>query len=121
MKKSLSWFSRERQKQKARSGEGGIGIIVKKSIGKSKVIKVSKLYEIMWIEVIREEEKIYLAAVYMSPESSARGIDSSLQFAELETDIIKFSKEGQVIVMGDFNARIGNQESSVIRNGKRVF
>ena len=26
------WFSRERQKQKARSGEGGVGVIAKRSL-----------------------------------------------------------------------------------------
>lgn len=99
------WFSRERTKQRSNHGEGGIGVLVKKSIGKVQVVKRSKNYEMMWIEITRHEERIYIAVVYMSPEGSARSVDSNLQFAELEVDINNYTKQGQVIVMGDFNGR----------------
>src|SRR3954470_23776029 len=59
------WFSRERNNQKARSGEGGIGMLIKKKLGKAQIVKGSKLYESMWIEIETNSCKIYLAAVYM--------------------------------------------------------
>ena len=33
--------------------------------------------------------------------------------AELESDILKFTSEGHIIIMGDFNSRIGEIESCV--------
>ncbi len=115
------WFSRERERQKAPSGEGGVGFLVKRSIGAVKVVHTSKMYEMLWIEIERECNKIYIGAVYMSPEGSPRAIDSSAQLAELEAKITYFRTQGTVIVMGDFNARIGRQDSSFTRNGRRIF
>jgi hypothetical protein len=115
------WYSRERRKQKASSGEGGIGIVLKKKVGKIQVVKVSKEYEMLWLEITRGKYKFYVAAIYMSPENSRRASDSLQQLAELEVDIMNFSQKGQVIMMGDFNARIGIQDSSIIKEGKRIF
>ena len=117
------WYSRERKEQKRRNGEGGVGILIKKNVGKSQIIKSSKKFDTLWIKVEREDSKLlfFIAAVYISPEGSARGKEGIEQLAELEVDIMEFSKQGYVIIMGDFNARIGNLESSYVRNRKRAF
>ena len=95
-----AWFSRERQKQKAMSGEGGVGVLVKQSVGEVIVVDRSKDFDMMWIEISRPTCKIYLAAVYISPEGSPRASDSSIQLAELEAKILHFKTKGQVIVLG---------------------
>ena len=121
-KNKYQWFSRERKKQKARSGEGGVGILVKRELGEAKLIKISKEYEMMWVEIQNGSEKLYVSAVYINPAGSPRAVDSTQQLAELEADILEFNKKGEVIVMGDFNARIGNLESSISKKGeRRVF
>ena len=121
-KNKYQWFSRERKKQKARSGEGGVGILVKKKLGETKLVKISKEYEMMWIEIHNGSEKLYISAVYINPAGSPRVVDSTQQLAELEADVLEFSKKREVIVMGDFNARIGILESSIIKKGeRRVF
>ena len=119
--RQYQWFSRERQKQKARSGEGGVGVLVKRNIGEVSVVDRSKEFDMMWIEIDRPSCKMYIAVVYISPEGSPRANDSSMQLAELEAKILHFKTKGQVIVLGDFNARIGMLESSCIRDGRRIF
>ena len=117
------WYSRERKEQKRRNGEGEVGILIKKNIGKTQIIKSSKKFDTLWIKLERKDSKLtfFIAAVYISPEGSARGREGIEQLAELEVDVMEFSKQGYVIAMGDFNARIGNLESSYIRNRKRAF
>ena len=115
--KRYSWFSRERKHQKSHSGDGGVGILVKKNVGEITIVKTSKEYDTMWIEINRQGERLFFA-VYMLPEGSSRDNDSKAQLLELEADILVFRKQGKVVILGDFNARIGQQESRIIRDGK---
>lgn len=49
--KKYEWVSREREKQKTDSGEGGVGILVNRELGKIEVVKVSKRFETIWIKI----------------------------------------------------------------------
>lgn len=62
------WYSRERKEQKRRNGEGGVGILIKKNVGKTQIIKSSKKFDTMWIKLEREDSKLtfFIAAVYIS-------------------------------------------------------
>lgn len=115
------WISRERQNQKARNGEGGVGIIIKRSLGKISLVRVSKRYDMIWVEIDRNGMCLYIAAVYISPSRAPRGYYSTEMLAELEVDILHFKSKGQVMVMGDFNARIGTEDTSFTHNGHRIF
>jgi hypothetical protein len=67
----------------------------------------------IWLEVKCPNVIMYVAAIYFCPEGSRKITDSRAPFLELEADIIQFSEKGQVICLGDFNARIGTQNSIV--------
>ena len=54
----------------------------------------------MWVELKRGEELVFIAAVYMCPEGSTRDNDSANQLLALEADIVHFRKQGRVILMG---------------------
>lgn len=109
---------KRKEDQKSYSGEGGIGFLVNKRVGRIEEVRVSKKNEILWIKVTSKED-LFLAVVYMTPEGSTRDSDSQQLLLELEKDILEFSKLGRVIVMGDFNTRIGNVESSILKNDVR--
>ena len=81
-------------------------------------MKSSQLYDILWIKVTLGEEFLFLGIVYMSPIDTTRDVDSEQQLLELEDDMMTFKKEGKVMVMGDFNRRIGNMGSQIIRKGQ---
>ena len=91
-KEKYVWFSRERQKQKARNGEGGVGVIVKRSLGKCTVVRVSKRHDILWLELDKNSLCVYIAAVYISPYRSPRGYYDSTSM-ELEVDILHFKQK----------------------------
>lgn len=112
------WIGRERKNQKSCSGDGGIGFLINKRIGKVEEVRQSKNNEILWIKITGKTE-LYLAVIYMTPEGSSRENDSLQTLLELENDILEFSKLARVVVMGDFNARIGNLESTVLVRGER--
>jgi endonuclease/exonuclease/phosphatase family metal-dependent hydrolase len=110
------WFSRERTEQKSKSGDGGVGILIKRDLGAVSVARASKDYDTLWVELEKNDSRLYLAAVYIGPEGSSRDNDGERQLLDLEADIAHFRKKGKVILLGDFNARIGQKESRVIRN-----
>ena len=56
--------------------------------------------------------------MYISPYGTTRDVDTTQQLMELEKDILMFQKKGKVMVMGDFNHRIGNIESRILRDGE---
>ena len=61
---------------------------------------------------------MFLCIVYISPYGTPRDVDTTQQLIELEKDILMFQRKGRVMVMGDFNHRIGNIESRILRNGQ---
>jgi len=68
-----------------------------------KIAKESKSENLLWIE-IGLESKWFVAIVYI-PRDSGDQNDQTL--AELQRDILVFGSKGRAIVMGDFNARVG--------------
>lgn len=71
--KNYKWLGRDRKKQKAKGGEGGVGILMRKGAGEAKLVKVSEKYDILWVEIKCEAEIFLIAGVYLSPEYRVRG------------------------------------------------
>ena len=67
------WLSRERKKQKSDGGEGGVGILVRKSLGRVSRAKTSETFDILWVQVELGREVFFIAAVYLPPQSIPRG------------------------------------------------
>ena len=54
----------------------------------------------------RGREALYICCVYMPTDStSVRVSDSS--YEKLKEDVLSFKKKGRVVLLGDFNARVG--------------
>ena len=113
----FDWFGRERADQKSSSGSGGIGILIRKGIGEVSLIKMYDQFEGMWIKCICGDITLFVCGVYIPPDGSPMLKDFAQCLEILEGDCIKFRKDGKVIVMGDFNARIGRNESLIQGNG----
>ena len=118
--KIFTWFGRDRRHQRSRGGEGGVGILFRNRFGKAVVAKVSRGYDIIWIKVGLGVETVYVGAAYMSPGSSPRETDKVAFLHELEADVVRFSSLGKVVVMGDFNSRIGDLPSAIFKNGNQI-
>ena len=114
------WLSRERKKQKSDGGEGGVGILVRKSLGRVSRAKTSETFDILWVQVELGREVFFIAAVYLPPVNSSRKVEREVFLRELEKDIYEFSLKGRVMVLGDLNHRIGNTPSVVYHRGHEV-
>ena len=111
------WFGRERKIRKRASG--GVGILCRKSIGNFSLVKISSKYEYLWIKLDRNQDMYYICGVYIPPSKSKRELAPDV-LLELEIDIRNYRKLGKVVLMGDFNCRIGGKES-VIAAGSKQF
>ena len=94
-------------------GRAGIACIYHESLDNSiKVCKYDDYKRYIWIEVTLGKEKLYIVACYIPHKDSNYysrfGLDCDDPFTELCHDILSFEKLGKVLIMGDFNARVGN-------------
>lgn len=118
----FQWFGKEREEKK-RYSRGGIGILVRKGSSQASLVKVYESFEGMWVKVVYGSDTFFVCAVYCPPAGEGEMHDFPPHvLLSLETDCIKFRQVGKVILMGDFNARIGNQFSIIQgRGGPYVF
>ncbi len=102
------WFGLDQADQKGRSGVGGVGILIRKSVGSVSLVKVYKQCQGLWIKLVREKDIYFICGVYIQPCGSKLVIEYDRILFLLEADILEYRKWGKVIIMGDFNARIGS-------------
>ena len=107
-------FSKCRSKNPSRL-RGGVSILIKSSIRKGVKIFDSSGTDIIWLRLCKEyfnfEKDMYICALYISPSNSTylQRTDKDV-FNTLENDIIKFSRKGTIMLLGDLNAHISNAD-----------
>lgn len=109
------WFSICRQETKSSGGvkgSGGIACLVRDTLrDRVSVVAADEHARFMWIRArvrVSPPRDIYIAVCYFPPASSPFAIHNKADgdpFTDLYTDITKYSTDGEVILMGDFNAR----------------
>ena len=106
-----AWIGKKREGQKPKSrGAGGVGFLVKDYLCDIvEVIDDTKFDESIWIRVPGERGKrdMFVGNIYMPPESKSRVSDIQRRFGEIAEDVQKYKKQGEVMLVGDFNARVG--------------
>lgn len=112
-KEEFVWYGKDRVTN-IKGGIGGVGILIRKGVGITREVKRSKTSDVIWVEIKMGEEVLLVAGVYWSP-----GEDLVESIQELEEDIGRFKEQGKVVVMGDFNCRIG-ELPTVYSVGSRV-
>ena len=105
-------FSLVRQKtKKVGRNSGGITIFCKDSIrGGIKVIKSSEGF--VWLKLYANffdfEENVFLCGAYIPPENSKNEVSQKTDYFEaLAVSVTKYSEQGNIMIMGDLNARTG--------------
>ena len=105
-------FSQIRPKaKKAGRYSGGITIFVKEEIHIG--IKVTHNSEgFLWVKLSKSffslPNDLYLCAAYIPPKSSTSHSQSSVDyFQDLSNTLLKYVDKGNIIMLGDFNSRIG--------------
>jgi exonuclease III len=93
---------------------GGISIICNEQWKKKKGITIVDSTEMfVWVKLSKTffslQNDLYLCAVYIPPSDSTIYKQTKVQpFVELEMKVSEFKEKGDVILMGDFNARTVN-------------
>ena len=88
--------------------KGGVGFLVLNALLPEVEVCTGATHpESLWLCVAghRGERSLYVGCVYMPPVAVA---EEERQWAALMEDILAFQEKGQVVVLGDFNARVGS-------------
>ena len=100
------------KKKDAPYTSGGVAILLhRRVLGEYKIANVGKFPDTMTVELTHKENNhtILVAECYVSPERSSYGKDPETFFIKLEELIYeKTAQIGDIVVLGDFNARTGN-------------
>ncbi len=118
--KGQKWVGRNR---KNKTG-GGVGILVSEKISNNTTevtdIEEDEDLETTWVKIDTRPDDVYIGVFYGPQENNP--IENTRKiYNKLETQIKQLQKRGEVIIGGDFNAKLkitsekGNQEES--RNG----
>ena len=111
-----TWFGNNRTaiNNRATRGSGGVGILVKNEVCNNfHVYKLDSAYEgILWLKLTNKEqtcEELLVCSCYCPPPSSSKGNLSQEFFDQLLTTVYMYY-DGlcPCVIIGDFNARIGN-------------
>ena len=114
-------------------GEGGVGFLVSELLLDDVTItKKVKFNETIWLRTrIRKGADLYIGCVYLPTQGNVKHICTD-RFNLLEEDICTFQSKGRVLLLGDFNARVGKSndlddvigmfgEASCNSNGKLLI
>ena len=103
------WFGKPRSNQNSRRGEGGVGFLVREClVSEVEFITSVEYEESVWMKVRggRGRSALYVGCVYMPTDStSVAAVDAG--YVRLKEDVLSFRLKGKVVLLGDFNARVG--------------
>ena len=91
-------------------GEGGVGFLVRECVvDEVEFISQVRYEESVWMKVRggRGREALYIGCVYMPTDSNSVSVMDSV-YEQLKEDVLSFKQKGRVVLLGDFNARVGN-------------
>ena len=84
---------------------GGVGFLVADHVNAVAREDLSPA-GLLWIQLRTNGRDVYMAAVY-APQAKARKQVREDFFVELQRSVAKYARKGLVVLLGDFNARVG--------------
>ena len=116
------WVNKPRSNRKG----GGVAILIRNDIFPL-TQRVEDLedhdQEILWLKIDNGKSKIFVGIFY-GPQEKCSNEEAERQYAQLTMQINKLKNKGQVILMGDFNAKLEVENIKIqqkqSRNGKNL-
>lgn len=117
----ISDIARPHTNQSCRKS-GGIALLVKTKFEKfTSVVKKSKNF--LWCkiskDILNDKNDLFICGVYIPPEKSVY-FENEI-FDEFENDILCFASKGNIMILGDFNARTGTLEDHISKDGNNFI
>ena len=100
------WFGKPCSNQ---NSPKGVGFLVHEClVNEVEFINSVKYEESVWMKVHsdRGREALYIGCVYMPTDSTSISVVDSCYY-RLKEDVLSFKEKGKVVLLGDFNARVG--------------
>ena len=100
---------------------GGLLLAVKKNTDiEAMILNIDDNHEIMWVKLKVKNQNYIIAIVYgYSGESRVEEDEIDEWYYSLEKEISKYTEE-KVIIVGDLNAHIGNDEDGIEGNIEKI-
>ena len=95
-------------------GSGGVAVLFREELQSLiRIVRRDEHARYMWIRVRAETRRpLYIAICYFPPSTSHYASPKGQSpYMILDEDIWEFSREGDAILLGDFNARVGHSET----------
>ena len=109
--------------QSGNRSSGGLSVYINQKHAKGVTYTPSENKNIIWCKLdktyFKFQKDIYLGKVYLSPPSYERNSSEDL-IGELEEEMFLFSQMGDIIVQGDYNARTGGIQETVLDDNNTV-
>ena len=103
--------------QSGNRSSGGLSVYINQKLAKGVTYTPSENKNIIWCKLDKTyfnfQKDIYLGTVYLSPPNY-EGNSSEDLIGELEEEMFLFSQKGDIIVQGDYNARTGDIQETVL-------
>ena len=99
--------------QTAKTHSGGIAFLCKQELKQGIAILAPTSEDYFWVKLKKSffniNQDLYICAIYNPPPSSTYSVRQHIgPLEKIEEDIIKYSKIGDIMLMGDINARTSN-------------
>jgi hypothetical protein len=111
-KKEYKTYSITRLMRRFDKGSGGVTVMVDKQL-QSREMRRSKLEDLIWVRLEIGQERVFIGGTYLVPEASSRRRKAEQLVEEIGKDVARFAREGEVVVAGDWNCKIGKLASVV--------
>ena len=102
-------MGKPRSNQNSRRGKGGVGFLARECLVSEVEFITSVEYEdSVWMKVRgrRGRTALYVLCVYIPTDStSVAAVDAG--YVRFKEDVVSFRQKGKVVLLGDFNARVG--------------
>ena len=113
-----SFQSNRPKSEKANKGSGGVAILVKNDVKRGCTFYKSASTDICWLRLNKQffkiDTDIFVGVVYVSPRNSTYSSRQNIETWDvLEKEVEKFMGDGKIILLGDFNTRIGDKSDFV--------
>ena len=107
-------FINESKNKKSNTAPRGIAVFVKENLSELFQLVKTENKDVIWVRMRKEktgeDKDVYIGTSYLNP---SRAADTDKKITKLTEDIIYFQKKGDVMIVGDLNAKTGILDDTI--------